>query len=222
MRRIAADLHVHTALSPCAESEMTPPAIVRRALERGLGMIAICDHNSCDNAAAVRRAAGGRLAVVPGIEITTAEEAHVLGLLPDPAAAGAVGAAVARSIGERPHEFLAAATGLVLAEAVDLIHERGGLAVAAHVDRPSFSVLSQLGVWPQDARFDAAELSAAGLHAGRGDEAAPGGLPVVASSDAHFLSEVGRCFTVLEMAEATFEELSLALRRPMERRCRDA
>ena len=72
-----ADLHVHTALSPCAAEEMTPPAIVARALAEGLEMIAVCDHNSAANAAAVQAAAGARLTVLAGMEVTSAE-AHLL------------------------------------------------------------------------------------------------------------------------------------------------
>ena len=68
-----ADLHVHTALSPCADDAMTPPAIVDAALAEGLAMIAICDHNSARNVAAVQEAAGDRLSVLAGMEITTAE-----------------------------------------------------------------------------------------------------------------------------------------------------
>ena len=82
-----ADLHVHTALSPCADAGMTPPAIVDAALAEGLAMIAVCDHNTARNAAAVQAAAGARLAVIAGIEITTAEEVHVVGLFPTPSAA---------------------------------------------------------------------------------------------------------------------------------------
>jgi len=94
-----ADLHVHTALSPCADDEMTPPAIVAAALAEGLAMIAVCDHNSARNVAAVQEAAGERLAVLAGMEITTAEECHVVGLFPDASAAQAAGAEVGATLG---------------------------------------------------------------------------------------------------------------------------
>ncbi len=94
LRRISADLHIHTALSPCGSEEMTPPAIVAAALEAGLDMIAICDHNTAGNAAAVQEAAaaqaaagGPPLVVLAGMEVASAEEAHVVGLFPDAAAA---------------------------------------------------------------------------------------------------------------------------------------
>jgi hypothetical protein len=143
MRWYVADLHVHTALSPCAEPSMTPARILAVASRRGLDILAICDHNSAGNVHAVwnaaRRAAaaaagprevgtqvagvvagereagrpvaGGTAAlpaaggpppvVVPGIEITTREEVHVLGLFAEPAAAVAVGEMVLSTLPER-------------------------------------------------------------------------------------------------------------------------
>ena len=240
MRRLAADLHVHTALSPCASEEMTPPAIVSAAIHRGLAMIAICDHNSAGNVAAVQGAAGSAIAVLAGIEITTAEEAHVIGLLPDIEAAMAAsqsvraglpdaGGATARGFGEQlfmdergrvvgeETKALAAASSLSLSESVQLIRSHGGIAVAAHVDRPSFSVISQLGVFPQDEGFDAVEISAAAVSSERDTGFALFDLPVITGSDAHFLSDVGTCRTVFEMSCPSFNELVSALRNIGER-----
>ena len=177
-----ADLHVHTALSPCADDEMTPPAIVAAALAEGLAMIAICDHNSARNVAAVQEAAGGGLAVLAGMEITTAEECHVVGLFPDASAAEAAGAEVGATLGPiddgyetffgeqhvldadgaetaRETIALATATPLDVDAVVDLVHRHGGLAVAAHIDRQSFGVIGQLGFFPAEAGFDAVEVS---------------------------------------------------------------
>ena len=81
MRKVRADLHLHTCLSPCADTQMQATAIVEQARKVGLDMIAICDHNSAENVAAVAKA-GLReaLPVIPGIEITSSEEVHILGL----------------------------------------------------------------------------------------------------------------------------------------------
>ena len=77
------DTHIHTCLSPCAELDMHPSAIVDAAVRAGLDSIAVCDHNSAENAGAVQRAGNAAgLAVIPGMEITSAEEVHILGLLP--------------------------------------------------------------------------------------------------------------------------------------------
>jgi hypothetical protein len=245
VKRLWGDLHLHTVLSPCAAPEMTPAALVERAAAQGLALIAVCDHNSAGNVAAVQEAAAARrdlrLRVIAGLEITTAEEVHVLGLFATAAAAEAVGDAVratlppltrpARWMGpqllvdargaERGREprMLAGASGLTLAAAVALIHARGGLAIAAHVDRPSFSVLAQLGLLPADAPFDALEVSAAGLAAGRADALLALGRPLVASSDSHSLDEIGAARTRLDVNAATFGELRLALAGAAGRRC---
>ena len=78
MNYYCADLHVHTVLSPCAEIEMIPPLIVHRALQAGLALIAVTDHNSAENVAAVIEAAEGTgLTVLPGMEVQTREEVHL-------------------------------------------------------------------------------------------------------------------------------------------------
>ncbi len=252
MKRFLADLHIHTALSPCAADEMTPPAIVEQARRCGLAMIAVCDHNAAGNTASccesAARGAGPALTVLAGIEITTAEEVHVLGLFASPTAAGAAAEAVratlpeaddayyarfgeqavldgdGRVVGREPR-MLAGATTFALPAAVQLVHQYGGLAIAAHVNRPSFSVFSQLGVFPTDAGFDALEVFAPCGPADADDRlrtrgparealAACGryGLPLLSSSDSHYLSDIGSARSVLRLMAPTFEELAAALR----------
>jgi len=77
------DLHIHSALSPCGDEDMTPNNIVNMAYIKGLDIIAITDHNSCKNARAVMKAGKGVIKVVPGMEVTTSEEVHTLCLFPD-------------------------------------------------------------------------------------------------------------------------------------------
>ena len=225
---------------------MTPPAIVAKAIAEGLDMIAVCDHNSARNAAAVQEAAGARLAVLAGMEITTAEECHVVGLFPDAAAAEAAGAELAGSLpagrrrlrrllrrAARPRRrrhprrrrarALAMATPLAIGDVVDLVHGHGGLAVAAHIDRRSFGVIGQLGLFPHDAGFDAVELS---RHVAPGSDAEAAfrehGLPILHSSDSHYPDDIGATRTTLNVMAPTFAELALALAgatRPEHRRC---
>ena len=109
-------------------------------------------------------------------------------------------------------KMLSAATALTLSDTVRHIKEHNGIAIAAHVDRPSFSVMSQLGLFPYDAGFDAIEVSAAAVSSSRVSEFDSFGLPLVSGSDAHFLSEIGTCCTVFEMFEPSFGELALALK----------
>ena len=164
-------MHVHTCLSPCGELDMHPSAIARAAVEAGLDGIVICDHNAADNVAAVGRAARAAGCVaVPGMEITTEEEVHLVALLPDAAAAGVLHARVAAALPGRnaPAAFgeqvIANEHGEVLgfndvaagrrdvvdgrAGPSDEIHRAGGLAIAAHVDRERFGIVGQLGFVP--------------------------------------------------------------------------
>jgi PHP family Zn ribbon phosphoesterase len=250
MVQCGADLHIHTVLSSCASRRMRPRAIVSRAMETGMAVIAVCDHNSAGNVQAVRRASetmDGPF-VVAGMEITTREEVHVLALFPDDAAA--LGASdevrsglpvwrpllptASRAGGRTPEQELVDEDGNVtgieekmlgsaslydLGEAVALIHRYGGLAVAAHMDRRSFSVSGQLGFLPPDVPFDALEVSAAAAAGGKAAELARHGLPVLCSSDGHFLTDIGTGFTVLDVRELAFSELALALRGVDGRRC---
>ena len=251
MMRIAADMHIHTVLSPCAAREMIPSAIAAEATNKGLAMIAVCDHNSAGNVEAVAAAAAlipGGPRVIPGIEITTREEVHILGFFPDAAAARATAQEVGEGLprwrplasrssvaGAREPEqelvdrdgvllrrewrMLAAASGFSLTETVDLIHRHGGLAVAAHMDRRSFSVEGQLGFLPPDAAFDGLEVSSHGVSRGRAPEYAVHGLPLLSSSDGHFLQDIGSGFTLLDVESPEFEELRKALRGVDGRRC---
>jgi PHP family Zn ribbon phosphoesterase len=217
MKRLAADMHIHTVLSPCASRDMTPSAIAREAARKGLAVIAVCDHNSAGNVRAVGDAAA-RLpngpVVIAGIEITTAEEVHVLGWFrtadDDDAVAAELG--VDASVPS-------AASTLTLSETVDLIHRHGGLAVAAHVDRRSFSVPGQLGFIPPEVPFDGLEISAAGATRGKAAGFLPHGLPLVSSSDGHFLEDLGTGFTLLEVSEPSFDEIAKALGTVEGRRC---
>ena len=85
MRIVFADLHIHTCLSPCATLDMTPRKIVEQAQKKHLEIIAITDHNSAENTGSVIAAAeDSGLCVIPGIEVTTSEEAHIIGLFEHP------------------------------------------------------------------------------------------------------------------------------------------
>jgi predicted metal-dependent phosphoesterase TrpH len=231
----AFDMHVHTCLSPCGELDMHPSAIARAAAEAGLDGVVICDHNAADNVAATARAArAAGCAAVPGMEITTEEEVHLVALLPDAAAAGALHARVAAALPGRnaPAAFgaqvianedgevlgfnaslLAGATAWTVERAVDEIHRAGGLAVAAHVDRERFGMAGQLGFVPPGLPLDAIEVSAATAYgAGRRRYAEPLGLPAVTGSDAHEPGAIGRALTFLRLERAEAAEVHRAIR----------
>ena len=182
MKLIKADVHLHTCLSPCAEISQSPKRVVERAIEKGLNLIFITDHNSIANAESAMKAAQGysELNVYPGMEITTREEVHVLSLFKNILSAGKMQEKINEYLPdayfekEKEEQIIAnefdevegfygkslfSAVNLSLDEIIKMIHENNGLAIAAHIDRPSFSVLSQLGFIPDDCKFDALEVS---------------------------------------------------------------
>lgn len=232
LRSWRAELHVHTVGSPCAEIEMVPPLIVERALALGLDLLAVTDHNSAENAGAVMAAArGSRLSVLPGMELQTREEVHLLCLfgaldaalawqetvyeaLParrnDPRAFGVQ--LVVDAAGEllRVNErLLLTSAALSVEEAVAGVAELGGLVLAAHVDRPSFSLLANLGFVPEGLALAGLELTP---RASTGWAEAHGlaGWPLVRSGDAHRLEEIMGLTTLL-LAKPSIPEIRMAL-----------
>ena len=235
LRIFRADLHIHTCLSPCADLNMGPRAIVNKAREHGLDVIGICDHNSSENVPAVVRAARDtNLKVLPGMEVTSKEEVHVLALfdtlegalrlqeivyehLPGENDAEAFGPQVVVNedhdvLGFNPR-LLAGATELSIEEVVDSIHGLDGLAVASHVDRESFGILGQLGFVPEGLHLEALELSRnTSFEEGQRRFGQYGHFPFVRSSDAHSVEEIGAASTAFWLGEATTGEIKKALR----------
>ncbi|MBD3235299.1 MAG: PHP domain-containing protein [Candidatus Eisenbacteria bacterium] len=236
LREMTADLHIHTCLSPCATLDMTPRRIARIARSRNLEMIAITDHNSAENVAATQRAAAGdTVCVLAGMEITSAEEAHIVALFPTLEAAESMQALVyARllpgendeelfglqvvanefdEVEDQPRRLLSTATTLEIGELVAEVHARGGLAIAAHIDRQGFSLVGQLGFIPPDAGLDALEISPrTDLTAGRARFPEYADYPMLPASDAHDLDEIGLHPVRLRLGAPSFEELQMALR----------
>lgn len=236
MQIYSADLHIHTCLSPCGELEMAPHAIVHTAAARGLDIIGICDHNAAANVpAALRAAASQPVTVIPGLEITTREEVHVLGLFGTPEAALDMEEFVQSHLeGENDAEIfgpqvimdetgtplrlcthrLIGATDLSIAEVVEAIHQRGGCAIAAHVDRERFGVIGQLGFVPPDLDLDGMEHSPRTSRAEASSCYGAGGRwELICNSDAHRLADIGAGSTLLRLESPTTVEIRLALRR---------
>ncbi len=230
-----AELHIHTVLSPCAAVEMIPPLIVRAALARGIRLVAITDHNASANVAAVQQAAlGTDLVVLPGMELQTREDVHLLCLFDTLAQMAVWQAQVDVCLPDQPNrvefwgeQFVVDATGdfirreprllltavhLSLEAAVGRILALGGLPLPAHVDRTAYGLLAQLGFVPP-------ALPVPGLELSRwiSPEAALvkfpqlAGYPLIQNGDAHQLDEILGA-TVLRLAAPTVAEIGLALR----------
>ena len=234
LKKFKADLHIHSCLSPCGDWSMSPRRIIQQSKEVGLDLIAICDHNSAENAgAAMREGDKQGIRVLPGMEICSREEVHILALFDElePALemqdhvyahlAGENNSKVFgfqvianekdEVIGENPR-LLIGATGLSLHDIVDKTHMLGGISISSHVDRPSYGIINQLGFIPEDLNLDGLEVS---YHISIAEAvktiAGIGNFSCVTASDAHYLNDIGKACTVFEMAEPTLDEIRLAL-----------
>ena len=213
---------------------MSPKKIVQKSLEQQLDLIAICDHNTAENVAAtVREGAHQGLAVLPGIEICSKEEVHLMTLFkniedvlamqeliykhlsgsnqPEVFGHQVIADEHDQVLGENPR-LLIGATGLSLIEVVTKAHHLGGICISSHVDRPSYSLIGQLGFIPEDLHLDAVEVSyRVPLEKARDEVPGIGKYPCVTSSDAHFLHDIGKVWTEFILAAPSLDELILAL-----------
>ena len=231
LKEFHGDLHAHTCLSPCADLEMSPRSIVKEAKKKGLHFVGICDHNSAENVGAAKKA-GRRegIGVIGGMEVTSSEEVHILALFDTGSSLHALQQVVYRNLrgtndvrlyGDQVvvnaedevirfnRKLLIGAARMTIHEVVDLIHRLGGVAIASHVDRRGFGIIGQLGFIPEDLPLDALEITDRS-HAG----SVPTGreFPVVVSSDAHFLEDVGKAQTSFLLERVTVEELRKSFR----------
>ncbi len=233
-RYLLADLHVHTVLSPCAEVEMIPPLIVQRARQLGLEVIAITDHNAAHNVEAVLEAAANTgLTVLPGMEVQSREEVHLVCLfdvleqvlawqdrvfaaLPDQENDEDFFGAqfVVDATGDYRHterRLLSTSTGLTVEQVVADVQALGGIVLPAHVDRPSFSLIGNLGFVPPGLPIAGVELSRCANMtevARRFPQLASYGKFV--SGDAHRLEEM-TARTMLKVKAPTVTEVASAL-----------
>ena len=234
LREFHADLHIHTCLSPCASLDLSPRNIVDRAKFQGLDVIAITDHNTAKNVQVVMRLGEkGGIKVIPGMEVQSREEIHLLTLFPDWPATASWAEEVFRSLpemnndplifGDQPivdedgnilefeSRLLLNSLRLSAEEIIRLVAGKGGLTIPSHFDRGSFSLLSQLGFIPPNMPLEALEVSRSRNSYPEGVwREGPRTLPLIASSDAHRPEEIGSGRTIFLMAEAALDELRLA------------
>jgi PHP family Zn ribbon phosphoesterase len=233
-RYLLADLHVHTVLSACAEVEMIPPLIVRRARELGLEILAITDHNAAHNVAAVIAAADGSgITVLPGMEVQSREEVHLICLFDRLEQALAWQEQVFDALPDRKNDesffgaqfvvdasgahlyteerLLAVSAALSVEEVVAGVRGLGGIVLAAHVDRPSFSLLGNLGFVPPGLALAGLELSR-GADLSRIARQVPQALgwSWIVGGDAHRLEEM-TARTMLKVESPTVAEIEMAL-----------
>lgn len=229
------DLHIHSVISPCADLEMSPSNIVSKAKSVGMDIIGIADHNCTKHGPLVRDLAEreGILALM-GVEVTTREEVHCLAFFPNEEVLNVfqqflddrlplipldvdlfgyqvVVNEVEEIVEELPY-LLISGINASIDEVERTVHSLGGIFIPAHVNKPKFSVISQLGFVPFDLKYDALEVVS-----NTAIEKFCEGFPnlsnstFVINSDSHFIDQVGTSFTLFGMKSLSFDEVRKAL-----------
>lgn len=234
--KYAYDLHIHTALSPCGDNDMTPNNIVNMALIKELDIIAITDHNSCENAKAVIEAAQNTsLTVVPGMEVESLEEVHIICLFPKLEYALQMQQIVYDNlpnlknrvdifgnqfiynnndeiIGEN-ERMLITATNLSINQIIQSANDMNGIAYPAHIDRDSYSILSNLGIIPRDLNINIIEFS---KYVSPKDFIFQNGYLqkylYVQNSDAHYLEDIMERINFIELEDKTLNSIITKLK----------
>lgn len=233
------DLHLHSCLSPCGDMDMTPNNLVNMAKLLGLDVIALTDHNTslnCEAAMKVGEEVG--VLVIPGMELTTAEDIHAVCLFPSLERALAFSAYVDENrikvknkaeiygrqvimneedeeIGEIEH-LLIPASFIAISEAYQKAKEFGGICYPAHIDRDSLSILSVLGEIDPMCGFRTAELADIGrLDELKAQHPILNELHIVTCSDAHYLENMRDAQNTLDLPELTREAVIRALDAPV-------
>ncbi len=229
------DLHIHSCLSPCAEDDMTPGNIAGMAKLIGLDVIAITDHNCCLNCRAVAEASkliAGPL-VLPGMELETSENVHMVILFPDFDSAERASEEVGKTlfrIDNRPdiygnqiicdsfdkergrlEQLLVVSSQLGVYDAVAFAQKYGGVAYPAHIDRPSNGILGILGNIDEDMGFSAVEFSATAPEELK-SEYFNRGYTILSDSDSHNLGSLSDRINYLELDRLSAEDVIKAIK----------
>lgn len=217
------DFHIHSALSPCGDNDMTPNNLINMSIIKGLDAVALTDHNACENVRAVAAVAGDKIIFIPGMEVETSEEVHIVTLFPTADAAEEMQRILTDSspfIPNRPEIFgnqyimdendeicgeidrmLVTASGLDIYTVVAAAKDLGGIAYPAHIDRESYSVLSNLGFIPPDLDISAVEITEKSRAALEGEYS--NRYNIITSSDAHYLWDISERNHYIEVSDAS-------------------
>lgn len=217
------DFHIHSALSPCGDNDMTPNNLINMSIIKGLDAVALTDHNACENVRAAAAVAGDKIIFIPGMEVETSEEVHIVTLFPTADAAEEMQRILVDSspfIPNRPEIFgnqyimdendeicgeidrmLVTASGLDIYTVVAAAKDLDGIAYPAHIDRESYSVLSNLGFIPPDLDISAVEITEKSRTALEGEYS--NRYNIITSSDAHYLWDISERNHYLEVSDAS-------------------
>jgi PHP family Zn ribbon phosphoesterase len=225
------DLHIHTCLSPCGDKEMIPPNIINMAKIQELSFIAITDHNTCRNTRVfVELGQAEGIMVFPGLEVQSIEDVHLLTLFPTVEDAEEMEKIIWDNLpfSPNPNNFfgeqivvdkqgnqasiverlLLVSTNLRIREIIAFTNELGGIVIPAHINRPHFSILANLGFIPKDYNFKTVEITR-----GASEEVLKAknphlkGFRMIKSSDAHYLKDMIIDNQKFELENLSFQSL---------------
>lgn len=235
MLPLSYDLHIHSCLSPCGDEDMTPANIVGMAALKELDVIALTDHNSCKNCPAVKKLGEAMgVLVLPGMELTTEEEVHVVCLFEELSAAMEFDAYVyehlmpvknreeifgrqlimdekERILG-KPEKLLINSTDIRFDKVFDLTAGYGGIMIPAHIEKNANSLLANLGFVPPDSQFQCFELKNK-ERLSKVSEANPylKDCRMITNSDAHYLQDMNEAVNFLHCREKSVKGVLEAL-----------
>ncbi|HNQ39154.1 MAG TPA: PHP domain-containing protein [Candidatus Cloacimonas sp.] len=234
MLSLHADLHIHSVLSPCGGLEMSPNSIMQRLKQFGIQWLAITDHNSMANCPAYQKVAEKEgLFFTWGIEIQSVEEIHLLAYFDDSSAAEKFNTELYNSlfpldndpdffgdqviIDENENILRMEPRALInssqwnLNTVVEKVEAYNGLVIPAHIDSSTNSILSQLGFMPKVPQFQLFGISAC-LDVKSWVKENPYFQDKVflRASDAHYLSDIGKGYSIITVEEPSVQELFLA------------
>lgn len=238
MLSLAYDLHIHSCLSPCGDNESTPASVVGMAVVNELDVLALTDHNTCKNCVAAMEAAKAYgITLIPGMELTTEEEVHVVMLMPDLEAALELDEYVNKRLmdvenvesifGEqlimdvddkvigKERKLLINATSISFDEAFPLAQSFGGVAIPAHIDKSANALFANLGFVPPDSTFKTVELKdMTKLDSLSATHSYLNTCKAISSSDAHYLWDINLRKNFLHAEENSARAVIEALKNP--------
>ena len=197
---------------------MSPQLILEQAVQKELNLISITDHNTVQHSIlACKLSEDMPIQVIPGVELTSREEVHLLAYFPNIEAILKMEKEInnylpgkknnSRVFGNQLYYDLngkiigiddtlrQVALNIGLDNLIVLVHSIEGIAAPAHIDKDRFSLLSQLGFLDQETDYDAVEVS---KFKWRKEKFQLGnswsGFPVIAGSDSHGVEDIGFFF----------------------------
>ena len=231
MSRYYYDFHIHSCLSPCGDNDMTPNNIAGMAMLNGMNIVALTDHNTALNTPAFIEAAR-RNSIIPvaGMELTTAEDIHMVCLFENPEAAMEFSGYInsRRTLIENRVDifgdqlimngndeitgtekyFLSNATSVTVDEAPDIVEKYCGVCYPAHVDREANGIIATLGTFPEEPVFRFAEFNNnANIEPYRKCYPVLADKPCLVSSDAHYLENMREAQHLFELEGENEKEI---------------